>query len=183
MLDKAVGHVKSETISSASRHGAVFLLASIFILACNLPVVASDQALTPAQEKIVRSAEGKLIAPCCFRGTLAEHESEIATKLRKEVRDLAVAGASEQEILDHFLEKYGERILAAPRAKGFNLLAYVIPVVGLAVGCILILLFLRRAKGTASAEQPAAVEASASGTDFDESLQARFKDELEHFER
>jgi cytochrome c-type biogenesis protein CcmH len=183
MLDRTVEQVKSKTISSAPRPCAFFFAAFVLVVFCNLPLLASEQALTPAQEKIVRSAEGKLIAPCCYRGTLAEHESEISTKLRKEVRDLALAGATEQEILDHFLEKYGERILAAPRAKGFNLLAYVMPVVGLAAGGILILLFLRRAKGTGSVEQSATVEGSATCNDFDESLQARFKDELEHFER
>jgi cytochrome c-type biogenesis protein CcmH len=183
MLDSAAGYMKTKTIASAVRQGVFFFAAFVVVVVCIRPVAATEQALTPDQEKIVRSAEGKLIAPCCFRGTLAEHESEIATKLRKEVRDLATAGASEQQILDHFLEKYGERILAAPRAKGFTLLAYVIPVVGLAVGGMLILLFLRGAKGTGSAAQRTTVDASTPASDFDESVQARFKNELEHFER
>jgi cytochrome c-type biogenesis protein CcmH len=182
MFGSTPGRVKGRSRSSALLRGVVFLVASVLVVVCVLPVLASEQALTPAQEKIVRSVEGKLIAPCCFRGTLAEHQSEIATKLRNEVHALAVAGATEQDILDHFLEKYGERILAAPRAKGFNLLAYVMPVLGLAAGGVLILLLLRRARGTGSAERTGTVGGGASGTEFDESVQARFKDELEHFE-
>jgi cytochrome c-type biogenesis protein CcmH len=99
------------------------------------------------------------------------------------VRALVAKGASEEEVLDHFLGKYGERILAAPRVQGFNLLAYVMPVVALAMGGILILFLFRRAAGARPAEQPRVAPGGAPSTAFDESLQARFKEELERFER
>jgi cytochrome c-type biogenesis protein CcmH len=183
MFDRAAGHVKTKTIASTVRAGVVCLTGFLLVVGYTHPGVASAQTLTPEQEQIVKSAESKLIAPCCFRGTLAEHESETATKLRKEVRDLAAGGANEQEILDHFLEKYGERILAAPRARGFNLLAYVIPVAALAFGGIVVLLFFRRTQGTGSGAQRTTADAGAAASEFDESLQARFKEELERFER
>jgi len=138
--------------------------------------------LTSAQKKSAKSIEGKLIAPCCFRGTLDEHESSIAVQLRGEVETLVAQGVPEEEILKRFVDKYGERILAAPRAQGFNLLAYVMPFVGLAVGGVFILLFVRRAVRRGSKDRGARDAAQAPKGEFDESLRARLDEELARFE-
>ena len=45
-------------------------------------------------------------------------------------------GLTQEEILGRFVAKYGEKILAKPPAKGFNLLAYFLPVLFLALGAI-----------------------------------------------
>lgn len=84
------------------------------------------------------------MAPCCFGGTIATHRSPLADRFRREIRSMAAQGASESQILDHYLTVYGERILAQPVARGFNLLAYWMPVVGLLCGAVVVCLWLVR---------------------------------------
>ena len=66
-------------------------------------------------------------------------------------------GKSEQAILDFYVARYGERILASPPARGFNLIAYILPWV-FAAACILVLAMtfkrLLALKPTAAASPP-----------------------------
>jgi cytochrome c-type biogenesis protein CcmH len=74
-----------------------------------------------------REIEDNLIAPCCWSQPVSEHYSEVADQIRQEVHAMVAEGKSRDEILDFYVAKYGERILATPRARGFNSLAYILP--------------------------------------------------------
>ena len=83
------------------------------------PVGADNQQ---AAQK-AREIEDSLIAPCCWSQPVSQHYSEVTDQIRLEVRAMVEAGKSRDEILDYYVAEYGERILAAPRAEGFNALA------------------------------------------------------------
>ncbi len=139
--------------------------------------------LDPKQETETRSIENQLIAPCCFRQTVAEHQSPAAESIKAEVRQMLAAGATEQQVLDSFVHKYGEKILAAPRAHGFNLLAYLVPVLGLGSGLIVLVLQLRRWR---RAEVPRLGGTPSSGPSADAQaslLRDQFEAELAAFDR
>jgi cytochrome c-type biogenesis protein CcmH len=101
-----------------------------------------------------REIEDQLIAPCCWTQTVSQHYSEVSEQIRKEVRAMVEAGKSRDEILDHYVAKYGERILAAPRARGFNILAYVLPWTVLIAGVWLLFVLLRKLLAPAPADGP-----------------------------
>ena len=63
-------------------------------------------------------------------------------------------GKSEAEILKFYETQYGERILARPKAGGFNLLVWILPIVVLLTGAGVVWKFLR-------ARQPASASATA----------------------
>jgi cytochrome c-type biogenesis protein CcmH len=115
---------------------------------------AAEPALTAEQEATARQVEEQLMAPCCFGSTVATHHSPTADAIRQQVRSMVVDGASAQQILDKYLDVYGERILAQPVARGFNLLAYWMPVVGMLFGTAIVLLWLHRRRRTVAAESP-----------------------------
>ncbi|MFI5398659.1 MAG: cytochrome c-type biogenesis protein CcmH [Candidatus Binatia bacterium] len=142
----------------------------------NAAVAQAPPPLTPEQEAIARRLDGMFIAPCCFINTLAEHRSPVAEQLRQELRTMLAGGATETQVVDAFVAKYGERILAAPKPQGFNLLAYVLPFVALALGLVVIALTLprRRPRGV----EPSAVPPE-TATD---ALRARMEAELTHFD-
>ena len=126
---------------------------------------------------MARRLEGMLIAPCCFVNTVAEHRSPLSDKVREEVRTLVASGATETEILDAFVAKYGERILAAPKPQGFNLLAWVLPAVVFAVGLVVVAFTLYR-------RRPRPPEPSVTRPEPPpEALKARFEAELSRFDR
>lgn len=159
------------------RPGGYALLALLFVgVPCTAAVAQPPSQLTPKQEEIAQRLEGMLMAPCCFANTVAEHRSPLSDQIRQEVRGLVASGATETEVLDLFVDKYGERILAAPKPQGFNLIAYTLPGLGLAVGLTAIGFVLRRRRSI--------VEPSVGlpeGTNADH-IKARFEDELAHFD-
>ena len=162
--------------STRVRAQLIAFVSVLFVAMAYAAAVAQSPPLTPEQEAMVRRLEGMLIAPCCFANTVAEHRSPLSDQVREEVRALVAGGATETEILDTFVAKYGERILAAPKPQGFNRLAYVLPIVALAAGLVVIAFTLPR-------HRPRPVEPSAvPPPEIPDQLKARFEEELARFD-
>jgi len=126
---------------------ALLLLAGVF-------AAAQTEAQVKDVELLARQVERELIAPCCWSQTVAEHRSEASEKMRREIRDMIRKGMSHQQILDFYIARHGERILAAPRPRGFNLAAYVLPGAGLVAGAGVVILLLRRWRPAPSSAPP-----------------------------
>lgn len=122
------------------------------LIAAMLWIAASLAAENMQLEKVAREIEDNLIAPCCWTQPVSEHPSEVSDRIRKEVREMLAAGKSRDEILDHYVAQYGERILAAPRARGFNRLAYILPWLALAAGAVLTMILVKKFRAPAAAE-------------------------------
>lgn len=70
------------------------------------------------------------------------------------IASLIAQGKTEPEILEALTARYGTKILAAPPAKGFvNIAAWVLPGLGLMIGLVVVVLIVRRLRG--SSEAPA----------------------------
>jgi cytochrome c-type biogenesis protein CcmH len=88
------------------------------------------------------------MAPCCWVNTLSNHSSALSEQIKGEIRARVDQGQSVDEIVDFYVAKYGERILAAPKASGFNALAWVMPFVFVALGGVACLVWMRRRRAT-----------------------------------
>ena len=64
--------------------------------------------------------------------------------MHRDVMGLVAGGYTAQEILEAFVAVYGERVLMAPPAAGFNLLGWVAPFAVLGGGTVLVVSLLRR---------------------------------------
>jgi len=117
-------------------------------IACLLLLTASTALGAPytAIEKKAREIEATLIAPCCWRQPLNAHESPEANSMKREIRRLLADGKTEKQIQDRYVAIYGERILTAPRASGFNLMAYLGPALALLFGAGVVGMVVRRWK-------------------------------------
>ena len=107
-----------------------------------------------ADTAMIRDIEDHLIAPCCWTQPISQHESGVSAQMRNEVRKMVAAGMSREEIMDHFVAQYGERILATPRPEGLNRLVYILPWVALAFGAWLLFALLRKLRAPAPATFP-----------------------------
>lgn len=67
-----------------------------------------------------------------------------ALPLRREIREQLGLGLDKDQVLAHFQQKYGEKILSSPTASGFNLTAWTMPFIVLGAGGVLVVLTLRR---------------------------------------
>lgn len=84
-----------------------------------------------------------LIAPCCYTQTIDLHNSEIAARMRSEVRSMTLAGKSDAEIYSFYKSIYGERILAVPDGT-LGQVAFAIPITVTTVATGTLFLLLRR---------------------------------------
>ena len=69
---------------------------------------------------------------------------QVSPAMHRDIISLVDGGYSAQEIVDSFVQTYGERALMAPTRQGFNLAAYWLPGVAIGAGVIGLLVFLRR---------------------------------------
>ena len=93
----------------------------------------------------------RMRCPVCQGHAIVDSPAEAARNMKSQVRAMIAAGFSEDQILRYFEAAYGEFIRLMPRASGFNLLVWLIPLVGAALGLIGILVFFRRRSTTAKA--------------------------------
>ena len=125
--------------------------------------------LPPAGEALdarLKNLETELRCLVCQNQTLADSNADLAADLRKEVRELALAGKSDDEIRAYLVARYGDFVLYDPPLKAVTSPLWLGPFALLAGGAVLWWQVLRRrARGKASAlpqtDAPAAARARA----------------------
>ena len=68
---------------------------------------------------------------------------QVSPAMHRDVLSLVDGGYSAQEILDAFVQTYGERALMAPKKEGFNWAGYFVPFAALGAGAIALVTVLR----------------------------------------
>jgi cytochrome c-type biogenesis protein CcmH len=167
----------------------LLLLLAVAVLVAVAPSTAGAQSagggtssdLTPQQEARVKALAGRLIAPCCWTQTVDVHQSEASNQIKEQIRIMIVQGKSDSEILDGFVKQYGEKILAAPPARGFNLLAYLLPLVAVLIAAGLLFVAITRWRRPV---EDVPVTSPSEGPDpADDALRRRVDEELDSFDR
>jgi len=80
---------------------------------------------------------------------------QVSPAMHRDVMALVEGGYSAQEILDAFVDTYGERALMAPKKEGFNWAGYLVPFGALAAGAAAVLVVLRgMQRGSTPTEVP-----------------------------
>jgi cytochrome c-type biogenesis protein CcmH len=127
--------------------------------------LASAPALADeALEARLRSLETQLRCLVCQNQTLAESNAPLAEDLRQEVRELAVAGRSDDDIRAYLVARYGDFVLYKPPVKSTTWLLWFGPFLLLATGAIAWWVIVRRraaqraARGDTPQTAPARVE-------------------------
>jgi len=109
-----------------------------------------------------------------------------ATPMREEIETKIAGGANKEAILASFVERVGLKVLAAPPAEGFNLAAWVLPIVVLVAGGVVALRVLQswRAKAATapSAAAPVAFPTAPPISPMSEEQRRRIESELQDFE-
>jgi cytochrome c-type biogenesis protein CcmH len=111
---------------------------------------ASAQVVTPAPVENttyaaqVFSIADQLQCPVCQGQTVAYSNSGLAQQMRTLIAKKLEEGASREQVLTYFVERYGDGILTTPPRSGFTLLVWVLPFVGLLVGTGIVGLALRK---------------------------------------
>ncbi len=99
-----------------------------------LSPVSSQLSTDSALEARTTALASELRCPVCQGNSIQDSPSELAQEMRSVIRDQLRAGKTPDEVRAYFLAKYGEWILLAPKAEGFNLVVYLVPLFAVLVG-------------------------------------------------
>jgi cytochrome c-type biogenesis protein CcmH len=151
------------------------VVALVVFLALAAPAAASERHPT------LPELENQLMCPVCAGETLAQSDSVPAQRIKSHLQQRIDQGWTRSRIIDEEVQIWGTRILAAPRKHGFDLLAWVLPLVGIfaAAGILAVLAW----RWTRTREEPAPLgPASLNGRPLDPELEKRLDEELARFD-
>jgi cytochrome c-type biogenesis protein CcmH len=112
---------------------------ALVLLALAFAPAALASESNPTQGEL----EAELVCPTC-KTTLDQSNAPVALRMKRYIAARIAAGDSKSEIKDQLVAQFGRGVLAAPEKEGFDLLAWVVPLAGLAVGAVVISLLLWR---------------------------------------
>ena len=117
-----------------------------------------------AETDLATDIKRSLISPCCWAGTVydLDHNPEMEEKINQFISQ----GKTKQEILEYYIGLYGERILAVPIAKGFNIMVWVTPILAGMIGITFLFFFLRTPN-----DIPSSVISAPSEVAFDDEIE------------
>ena len=129
--------------------GAALLLSA----ALQVGAAASD----PLDERL-RRLESELRCLVCQNQTLADSDAPLAVDLRREIRALATAGRSDDEIRTFLVDRYSDFVLYSPPFKPVTILLWLGPFALLGAGALTwwLVLRARRRDGASTAGEPSA---------------------------
>lgn len=79
--------------------------------------------------------EAEIVCPTC-KTTLDQSNSPIALRMKAFIRERIAAGDTAAEIKSQLVDQFGPAVLAEPPKRGFDLLAWLLPIGALAVGAV-----------------------------------------------
>ncbi|MBS1888356.1 MAG: cytochrome c-type biogenesis protein CcmH [Actinobacteria bacterium] len=126
------------------------LAVAVALAALALPTAAGAASALRTE---LNEIESEVMCPVC--GTLLElAESPQATREKAFVEKLVKQGQSKEEIKEALVVQYGDAVLAEPKGSGFDLSAYVVPVVAFILAALLLALAVWRwRRATSSREE------------------------------
>lgn len=113
----------------------------VWLLLLLLP--GRSQAQTPISDDEVNAVARELFCPICESTPLDVCPTQACADWRELIRTQLSQGKSKQEILDYFADQYGDRVLAEPPRRGFDLLVWLLPLVAVIAGAVFFGRYLR----------------------------------------
>jgi cytochrome c-type biogenesis protein CcmH len=149
---------------------------ALVVLALLLAPTAASAASCP--KTTLADVEDEVMCPVCGVPLGLATESPQAQRERDFIQREAAACKSKQQIKDDLVAQYGDRVLALPPQKGFDLAAYLVPAAIVLAGIAAVTtIALRRRRRPEPPDGPAADTSALAGDDA-----ARLQADLERYE-
>jgi cytochrome c-type biogenesis protein CcmF len=140
-------------------------------------VVSSQTVSIVPRSPVEKRLQGEIVCMCgtCGRKRVGECTCAVAGEMREEIARLTTEGKTYDQIIEHFVTKYGsQEVLAAPLDQGFNRLAWFFPyaagLAGIAMVGAIAVRWSRRTRGGHATDGAVAAH--------DTALERRLDDEL-----
>ena len=131
------------------RHLVLLLTLSLAVLAVEARVEAYHFD-DPVQEARYKQLIDELRCLVCQNQNLADSNAELAQDMRRLTYEMVSKGASNEEVVLFMVERYGDFVLYRPPFKGSTALLWVGPFILLAMGVLVLVMFIRKRAGEQS---------------------------------
>jgi cytochrome c-type biogenesis protein CcmH len=150
-----------------------FLAVVVAALALAAPAAAASCAHPRTS---LSHLEGQVMCPTCHT-TLDQSDSAAARQIEAYISKRIAQCATAQQIESELVANYGPAILAAPPHKGFDLLAWWLPIVGVLAGAVILAIGVWRWSRRREPEEP-----EPEGSGLDEETERKLDDLLARFD-
>ena len=123
---------------------------AIFVISITLlvviPLACSTSKTISEIEKEAQAIDKIVVCPVCPASTIDQAQVPLARQIKALIRSKLAEGQTREEILDYLEESYGEsgiEILAVPKKTGFNLIAWIVPIIAFIMGGFILFLVFK----------------------------------------
>ena len=99
-----------------------------------------------------------LRCPVCQGVPISDSPAEMAVNMLSQVREMLAAGYTEPQIVAYFEHSYGEFVRLEPKLAGLNWMLWLAPLLGVAIGGLVLVVALRRPRAAAAEAADAAID-------------------------
>jgi cytochrome c-type biogenesis protein CcmH len=128
------------------RFPTLLLCLALLALAMSGRVFAVDITVLP-DEELQQRYEGlthELRCMKCQNNSIADSPAGLAADLRREIKDMLLAGKTDDEIRAFMVQRYGNVILFTPPLKGSSIWVWVLPGLAAVAGLVIAIRVVRR---------------------------------------
>lgn len=135
----------------------VIVAAAVLFGASLAHAVQPDEVMAdPAQEARARALSRELRCMVCQNQSIDDSDAPLARDLRLLVRERIAAGATDGQVIDFLVARYGEFVLLKPRVEGHTLILWLVPPLALLGGGFALWFYNRRRAQLAASTAEAA---------------------------
>lgn len=98
------------------------LIAIVFFTGC----IQEDDL---SNEQKYHKLASEIMCPVCDAQTIEGSNSQVSIDMKLKLKTLVNQGMSSQNIREYFIDRYGSDIIASPSSTGFNLIAWIMPII------------------------------------------------------
>jgi cytochrome c-type biogenesis protein CcmH len=106
----------------------------VLVIVAALALATSAVAAGPP---VQADLEAEIVCPTC-KTTLDQSNAPIAVRMKSYIRARIAAGDSGAEIKAQLVDQFGPAVLSEPPKRGFDLLAWLLPLGAVAVGAVVV---------------------------------------------
>lgn len=118
----------------ASRASWLALAAAVVVIVGALVLAGAIRGGPSTVEERAAAIASTLRCPVCRDLSVADSPAPLARQMRQTIVSQLRAGRTPDEIRAFFVGRYGEWVLLSPPRHGWNLVPWIVPIAGLALG-------------------------------------------------
>ncbi|MBI5351100.1 MAG: cytochrome c-type biogenesis protein CcmH [Chloroflexi bacterium] len=155
----------------------LYAFAFVFIFSTFFTGLALAQSNVVTDDEVNAIAH-KLYCPVCQNTPLDVCPTDACHDWREQIRGMIAEGKTEDEILQYFVDQFGDRVLSAPPVSTkFNWIIYILPPIIILAGAIILFRSLREWTTPKTIEAGLGADGSESSASQDDYV-ARLEEEL-----